>query len=462
MKDLRKLIRKVLKEETNQSDVDLDIMDYEGDDKEINRMRQAIYYGNNLSKNDIEYAQSFFNKKDENNVEELIKKYSGSNKKINDTLKKKVFSNSPLTPKQKKGAEDFFMKEKLSKTSLANLKKDTPLGKEVIKQGIETYLGLIKSGKKHLFKSRKELSIVIGNPSPEWVEKNIKDLKEFRKKLSKKSLEKDYVLVGGETVKLSDKIDEILGVLTKNPNSYVGFIENGEWSIMNKLDTNYVNWFRMLKELDSMGKLKGNNPNEKVEYFFKQSPVESESVLNKEKLYNLRLIEEKFGVKIPTLSLADIEILKDYNKDFLNIKERLMGTTREGERVEGNVIGSFKLFSGGSIREDDIYDFSSYGNRVDQIFGVDMMVNMYLPGHGEEKYWVPIQVKSRRENAYYTNLTKSDIGGIAVFETSNKEISGNLGYFTTVNGTEKSFQDLLDYNECRKTDDVQSCKKYDK
>ena len=118
------------------------------------------------------------------------------------------------------------------------------------------------------------------------------------------------------------KIEEILNTLTNDPNAYPGFIENGEWSIVNKLDTNYTNWFRILAELDSTGKLPGNNPKEKVENFFKQRPVQS--ILHPQKVENLKIIENEFGVKIDTLSYADYEILKEFNKDFLNIKKRII------------------------------------------------------------------------------------------------------------------------------------------
>lgn len=392
-------------------------------------------------------------------VIELLKSYSGTNKMIND-FKSKALLGLSFTEKQKEAAKDFFVREKLSKTILSSLEPGNPLGREVIKKGIETYLDLIKSGKKHLFKTRDDLTIKVGTPSPEWVERNIRDLREFREKLSEESLSKKFELVGGEEITLGDKIEEILNTLTNDPNAYPGFIENGEWSIVNKLDTNYTNWFRILAELDSTGKLPGNNPKEKVENFFKQRPVQS--ILHPQKVENLKVIEKEFGVKIETLSYADYEILKEFNKDFLNIKKRLMSSTIRGDKNEQNIKGSFKLFSGGSIRESDIYDFSSYGNRVDQVFGVDMMVYMYLPNHGDEKYWVPVQAKTEKSQANKSNLLKFDIGGIAVFPTKNPEINGGFGYLTVRNGTEKSLEDLLVYNQCRKKSDIQSCKKYDK
>lgn len=391
-------------------------------------------------------------------VKELLRTYSGGVKMIND-FKGKVILGIELTPKQKIAAKDFFIKERLSKTIMSSLDAYSDVGREVIKKGIETYVSLIKSGKKYLFKPREELSIKVGTPSSEWVERNVQDLKKFRERLPEDSLNQRYELLGGEETTLSDKIEEILSTLENDPNAYPGFIENGEWSIVNKLDTNYSNWFRILGELDDEGKLRGNTPKEKVEWFFKQRPLNE--ILPQNKIENLKIIEKTFNVEIPTLSWADYIILKEFNIDFLNIKQRLMRSTEKGDRNEQNIKGHLKLFSGGSIRESDILDFSSPGNRVDQVFGVDMMVFMYLPGK-EEKYWVPIQAKTDKSAANKSNLLKYNIGGIAIFPTKNPEIEGSFGYLTVRNGTEKSLDDLLNYNKCRKKEDIQSCSRYDK
>jgi hypothetical protein len=391
----------------------------------------------------------------------LIKNYSGNNKMIND-FKKKAFSlNVNFTDKQKQAAKDFFEREKLSHTILSQLDSTNDLGKEVIRLGIDTYVNLIKSSKKHLFKTREDLTIKVGTPGPEWVKRNIGDLTELKNKLSEKSLSKKIELPSGEETTIKAKVEEIINTLENDPNAYPGFIENdGEWSIVNKLDTNYSNWFRILAELDLQKKLRGSSGKQKVENFFKQIPVER--LLAPEKVENLRFIEREFGVEIPTLSQADLEILREFNKDFLNIKKRLMISTERGDQNEVNISGEIKLFSGGAITDSDIINFSSHGNRVDQVFGIDMLVYMYVPAKGNEKYWVPIQAKSDKFAANKSILLKFDIGGIAVFPTKNPEIIGNYGYLTVRAGTEKSLDELLVYNKCRLKEDSQSCKKFDK
>jgi hypothetical protein len=424
----------------------------------------GIYYGmREIIKRELNLFKSSINENLDISDDEmvgLIKNYSGSNKMINDFKKKVLFLNQKFTEKQKEAAKDFFIKEKLSNTIFAQLDVTTNLGRDVVKSGIDTYVNLIKSGKKHLFKTREDLTIKVGTPGPEWIQRNINDLTELKNKLSEESLSKTIDLPSGEVTTIKAKVEEILNTLQTDPNAYPGFIEKGEWSIVNKLDTNYSNWFRILGELDSQGKLKGNSAKQKVENFFKQVPVSE--LLSPQKVENLRAIESEFGVEIPTLSQADFEILREYNKDFLNIKKRLMSSTERGDKNEHNITGTIKLFSGDAITDSDIIHFSSHGNRVDQVFGIDMLVYMYVPAKGNEKYWVPIQAKSDKFAANKSILLKFDIGGIAVFPTKNPEIIGNYGYLTVRAGTEKSLDELLVYNKCRLKEDSQSCKKFDK
>ena len=387
----------------------------------------------------------------------LLRSYEGSNNFIND-LKGKIVFNKQLTQKQKDAGKDFFIKEKLNKTLLPNLNLGTDLGKTIIKKGIETYVDLITSGKKHLFKSREDLNTKIGTPGPDWIKRNVVDLEELRNKLSPESLSKNIKFPNGVETSINSIITDIINRLKTNPESYPAFIEkNGEWSIINKLDTQYTNWFRLIAEADYYNRLKGATSEEKVNSFFKQVPVKD--LIDSKKVENLKIIENLFDVKIPTLSRADLEILIEYNKDFLNIKKRLLVSSEKGDKVEGNIRGSLKIFSNNAITDSDIIDFSSPGNRVDQVFGIDMIVNMYVPAFSEEKYWVPIQVKSNKDRAKFSILLSYGIGGISAAPTNNEEIEGDFCYYTVKDGTEKSFQKLLEYNSCRKKQSSKFCKK---
>lgn len=133
---------------------------------------------------DIKKYKQFVNENLEISDDEmigLIKNYSGSNKMIND-FKKKTTIGQNFTDKQKEAAKDFFVREKLSHTISAQLDPVNPLGREVIRLGIDTYVNLIKSAKKHLFKTRDDLTIKVGTPGPGWIKRNINDLTELNNK----------------------------------------------------------------------------------------------------------------------------------------------------------------------------------------------------------------------------------------------------------------------------------------
>lgn len=375
----------------------------------------------------------------------LIKNYTGENQMIND-FKGRLLFNKELTPKQKSAAEDFFTNEKLRKTILSNLDPSNELGRRITKKGIETYLTLLKTDKKFLFKPKDDRNVKVGTPSEAWTKRNIDDLKKFQEKLSDEQLSKWVNLPDGGGI-LRDKIDEILEILENKPESFFGFIENGEWSIVNKLDTNWSNWFRIIAELDSENKLVGNTPEEKIENFFKQVPVSN--FLHPNSLNGLRELEQQYNIEIPTISRAEYEILKEFNKDFLNVRQRILKSTLAGDRNEENIRGTFKLFLPKENNEISIIDFSSHGNRVDQVFGVDMMIHMYVPEISNQKYWVPIQAKSDKDKANKSKLLEHNIDGIAIFPTKNPELKpkGEYAYLTKRNGTERSLSDLLEYNQ---------------
>ena len=267
----------------------------------------------------------------------MIKNYRGDNKMIID-FQGKVIKNFDLTPKQKESARDFFSNDKLKKTILSSLDSSNELGKKVIRKGIETYLSLLKTNKKYLFKPKEGRNVKVDRPSEGWIKKNIEDLEKFKEKLSNEQLCQWVELSDGGGV-LKNKIDEVLDILQNNPESFFGFIENGDWSVVNKIDTNTINWFRMIAELDSENKLKGNTPEEKVEFFFEQIPVEK--LLHTKSLNGLKELEEQYGIKIPTLSLAEYEVLKDFNIDFQNVKKRIMKSTGLGDKNEENIKGTF-------------------------------------------------------------------------------------------------------------------------
>jgi len=64
---MRDIIRRILREEYSQPDVEVNIMRYEGDDPFIQKLKSKIYFGYNLTPNEIVLSQIFFDQQKELN-----------------------------------------------------------------------------------------------------------------------------------------------------------------------------------------------------------------------------------------------------------------------------------------------------------------------------------------------------------------------------------------------------------
>ena len=387
-------------------------------------------------------------------VKDLVASYTGSDKFIQ-SLQRTVLIKGTLTPKQFEKAKDFFYKVRKENTSFDLIKNSKHLRKYVVRKGVEAYLDLLKTEKKFLF-SKSETKIK--EPSSSWAGKNIEDLRFLYDHLNETDRNKVITLMDGTSGVFGDLIEDIIDRLQNNLGSYVAFIdESGDWSILNKIDTNYSNWADLISEYEIDKKLGEGGPKEKINEFFKVRPVES--FFSPEDLKFLREIEEEKNIKIPTMSFAEYSIFQDsknsYNKSIKNIKT----TSEKGEKEEVNFRGYLYINTlfreHPSIKPEDVRDFSSYGNRVDQVFGIDLMVHMLVPIKKKgtvEKRWVPIQVKSSKGDAESAYILSLGIGGLSVYrrtqaisgfnfgdEESESSSDTDYGTFGKLNGVEHSF-----------------------
>jgi hypothetical protein len=94
------------------------------------------------------------------------------------------------------------------------------------------------------------------------------DLKEFYKNLGNERWSKTNKYNSTLTVK--DLIIKIGNKIKNDLSSFKGFIEDGQWSSLNKIDTNYSYWAKSIIDLDNKGLLGNGSPKEKIEEFFKQ------------------------------------------------------------------------------------------------------------------------------------------------------------------------------------------------
>ena len=104
---------------------------------------------------------------------------------------------------------------------------------------------MIRSKKKFFFTQSfdSEDKIIVGKPSPEWIDRNKRDLEFFKTNVVDSSKKFKFPDRNG-TFTVTQEIDELFNLLEVN--DFEGFIEKGEWSILNRLGSNWSNWAKMI------------------------------------------------------------------------------------------------------------------------------------------------------------------------------------------------------------------------
>lgn len=349
--NVRNKIIRILREQTQPS-VEVEIMNYKGDDSEINRLKGLIYSGRNLSERDIEYANSFFEGGEVMDV------------------------------------QDFEERLKLKTNQ-----------KEIVELGTKTYLDLTRGMKKFLIKSDK---IKIDKPNQNWINQNINDLEFFRDNLT---FPQQKFVFDKEKRTIDEQINLLLERLNKQ--DFYGFLEKeGDdfvWSILNKINSNYSNWNDMIIQREMKGELgpKNLSVEQKIKNYFEQVEY-NKNDFDVDELTFLQL--KRYA---DTLSLADLDILEAINsksqqkrtsQKIDKIISNLKKTTEKGDKTEERFV-KWLIDKGYDLSH--IRSFSSPGNLVDITFQTDLLL---LGKNG----WIPIQVKSSDK---YTKLLSYKIPG---------------------------------------------------
>jgi len=446
MKDLRKLIRKVLKEETGQPDVEVDIMNYKGDDKEINKMKSLIYGGKILTPKDIEYAESFFNKgkkevgdeTDDNNKEirNKILNWIGDDSRMKN-LMFKVYSKEKLSKEEIEFAKSFFEKEKKLRMSDKNtmLKKVTDFRgaydqqSKIQELGKKVYLDIIKSDLtiflNNIFNPKSKIQI--GKPSDGWFEKNLEDLRQFYN--DTKNYHNNIVSwQDGSKMSIGNKIIE-LGKRLRNQD-WIGIIENGDWSILNKVDTNYLSWAKEISKRQLEGDLPMGGDVYIIEKYFQERDVED--VLPKKWLQILKKIEQEKNMKVDKMSFAHVDFIDKFHEEKESILsefvETLQNTTRKGDEFENEF---FELIRNKPDNFRKIKRYALWGNVIDINFGVD---GSYF---GKDGFKL-IQVKSSESAAKKAFVKQLGIPYVSVYPQNPKNKVRNYKfYYYSENNTQK-------------------------
>lgn len=356
-----------------------------------------------------------FEQKERYDTLDMLKNYEGNNKILQD-LSRELNVIGKLSNTKIDTAVKQFKKEFYTPTVLSQLQFNLPTQKLIFELGTKTYKDLIRTNKKMLLSNLSRVKV--SKPERGWLNRNVSDLRFFKKHIEDTNQLFDFEDRDRPST-VSDEIKHLLKLLVQR--DFWGFIEGNEWSILNRINTNYTNWNKLIAKRDKKNMLGTGSVIEKVNNYFMERPIEEIHDLSE---FNS---EEKQKIKtlVPKLSYADEDVINilqeaespDLDYDFNKMKGRIQKTTEKGEKAENDFIAWLK-FNG--IPDSDIRNFSSYGNLVDITFQCDLMVKL-------KGVWTPIQVKS--SDTKYSKLLSYGIGGLLVYPASKKLKCGKWVYF---------------------------------
>jgi len=357
---------------------------------------------------------------------EMLRNYQGPDITLQDIGRKlKVFGK--ITKAEYNKAVSQFKKEYYATSILDSIRTNQKIHDLIKYLGTKTYNDLIRSNKKIMLKNNK--NVKVGQPERNWILQNVRDLIFFKNNIQDTGRKFDFPDREYKST-ITNECNKLIRQL--GARDFFGFVEKDDWSILNRINTNYTNWIKLIAKSDVAGLLVGNTVNEKVKSYFEERPIDQVVDLSEFGPQQSNLIK----LKVPELSLADVDIISllisaddsESDYDYNRMVERVRKTTEKGESAERDFISDL-LMNG--IPEGNIKSFSSYGNLVDITFQCDLMVKF-------DDKWIPIQIKSFQ--AKYSKLLSYDIGGILVYPAEKKRDCGNWVY-DSGKGLPKSFDE---------------------
>lgn len=347
---------------------------------------------------------------------ELLRNYKGNDITLQN-LGRKLRVVGKITKEELKRAISQFKKEYYATSILDSLRNDTKLQDEIKSLGTKTYNNLIRTNKRKMLEMNK--TVKVSQPERNWILENIQSLVFF----------KDNVKDTTETFNFPDRKEsqtikqECYQLIRQlGGRDFWGFIEKNDWSILNRINTNYTNWIKLIAKKDVEGYLSGKTTRDKVNSYFEEKPIEQVIDMSDFDEEQKKIILNN----VPKLSFADSDVISllisaddpENDYDYTRMVERVKKTTEIGEAAEQNFINH--LISNG-IPKSDIKKFSSFGNLVDITFQCDLMVKL-------NGTWTPIQVKSKEQK--YSKLLSYNIGGLLVYPAPSKYQCGKWIYYT--------------------------------
>jgi hypothetical protein len=374
---MKDLIRKILKEEVEKFDTLKLIRDYKGSNVTMNSIKTKLEKEGTLKTNDIDKAIG--------------------------VLKIKFYRDSLIYDSLQQRHNQSKMKE----------------------LGNKTYLNLIKTSKKNFLKPSKDYKIIVDKPSKEWVVRNLNDLTFFIENTKNSPNLHKF----DDRINQSTTHEEAISLIRElETEKFIGFVDvDGDkktWSDLNKVNTNTINWSKMITKRYLNGDLgKGSAGDALLKYFEQQSISDFYTEFEHLDKHEKNIVSNS----AKTLSFAEFDIIEafhhqnDEDTEMLgidplsNIINRIKKTTKSGNKSEDDFIKW--LINNKNVPQSKIHNFSSSGNLVDITFQTDLILEL----NGVK---VPIQVKSSEKDS---KLLSYNIGGIVVFPNKGTEQKINYG-----------------------------------
>jgi hypothetical protein len=367
-----------------------------------------------------------FEQEEKYDTYEMLRNYQGPDITLQEIGRKlRVFGK--ITKAEYNKAISQFKKEYYATSILDSIRTNQKIHDLIKDLGTKTYNDLIRSEKKIMLKNNKKVKV--GQPERNWILQNVRDLIFFKNHIEDTGKKFDFPDREYKST-ITEECNKLIRQL--GARDFFGFVEKDDWSILNRINTNYTNWIKLIAKSDVEGQLEGRTVTDKVKSYFTEKPIESVVDLSEYGPRERDLIK----LKVPKMSLADVDIISllisaddsESDYDYVRMLERIKKTTEKGESAERQFMSD--LISNG-VPKENIKNFSSYGNLVDITFQCDLMVKF-------KDTWVPIQIKSSQSK--YSKLLSYDIGGILVYPAEKKRDCGNWVY-DTGRGLPKSFDE---------------------
>lgn len=382
-----------------------------------------------------------------------IYNWSGNDRLMKD-IWKKVDDGLQLTDDELEYANNFVDDSNFERIELLNVSTNTSLQSLIKKNGIDTYLKLIKrnpSFRALLDEVLKDSVYSVGSPSDSWYKRNLDDLTYLQ--INFKSNAGEIKWADKTKMTFEDKIEEMKEKCINR--DFYGILESegddNVWSLLNKVDTNYVNWSELIRDRQKNREIKSGSDASVIQDYFKPRNLSQIRTHGLGEIINS--LKKTKGISIDLISYADLDVLEAFlenGEKLSKIITKIQGTTDEGDQIEKN----FKDLVRNGYNNEIVRDFSTWGNIVDTTFGIDLVLS-----HNGTLY--ATQVKKEESHAVKAFVRKLGIPYLCIYPSSKAQRNRfNFKYISqrnhgNFNQDFKVNQDLSDKGkEFKKEDDV--------